>query len=299
MNCCKIVNNMTAKPVYETIFGRYKEDKPVKSTWNLYQVKFPGDTSYRTKHKIRLAYHNELEFHYIKRGGGSYFIKNRKYPFSKNHLVIIKPGEIHTFIPGTPSFIEKGSLYFLPSFLPRKELKFITGKCPHIVRLTEKEATLAEILLKSIGEEAGGREEKWENIVKHEVMLFLSIAERASVRKSICVRKNPLTEKIMDFMEQNFAQNLPVSEIAKTFSLSASRISHIFKQETGLSLKNYILQRRIVEAKKLLSEDAGMKVSAVSIRTGFNDFTLFNRSFKNITGMTPTSYRRISMQNRD
>ena len=205
---------------------------------------------------------------------------------------------MHTFIPSAPCCTEKGSLYFLPSFVPRVELKFIINRCPHITRLTEKEATLAEILLKSIAEETGGREENWEKIVNHEVMLFLSIAERASVRKSAGVRKNPLTEKIIAFMERNFTQDLPVSEIAKTFSLSASRISHIFKQETGLSLKNYVLQRRIVEAKKLLSENGGMKVSSVSARTGFNDFALFNRSFKKITGMTPTNYRRVSRQNK-
>lgn len=286
-----------AKPVYQKILER-KETSPVKCIWDIYQIRSKSSLPHYIRSKSNLAYHNELEFHYIKRGNGSYFIKNRRYPVAKNHLIIIKPREIHAFIPESSSCIEKGSLYFLPSFVTGRKLEFIIKKCPHIILLTEKEATLIEVILKNIAEEIDNKKNFWDEAVHSGIALFLSILKRGSLRKNTTARKNPLTEKIIDYLEQNFTEDLPLSGIAKIFSLSVSRISHLFKKETGLSLKNYILQRRIVEAKKLLAENDDMKVSTISARVGFNTFSLFNHSFKKITGLTPTNYRRISGQDK-
>ncbi len=61
-----------------------------------------------------------------------------------------------------------------------------------------------------------------------------------------------------------------------------------------MSIKQYILQRRVAEAKCLLLEESGLTVKAVSARTGFSDFSLFNRKFKDLTGMTATAYRRLA-----
>lgn len=284
---------MKTKPVYQKILTK-EERCPVKITWwALHQTK---SRTGMDKSNIFLAYHNELELHYIKRGAGAYFIKNRKYPFTKDHLVVIKPREIHTFLPEFHSYIEKGSLYFLPSFIPRKELEFIIKKCPHIIQLTEKEGTLIEVVLKNLGEEIKEKKNFWDEAIHSEINLLLSLIKRGALRKDTPVIRDPLTEKIIKYIEQNFTRSLSISEIAKEFSLSISRISHIFKEETGMSLKNYILQRRIAEAKNLLAEDRDIKVSTISSRLGFCNFSLFNRSFKKITGMTPTNYRRISNQ---
>ena len=187
------------------------------------------------------------------------------------------------------------SLYFPPSLVGNnKKLGSIIRKFPHFLLLAEKEATLVEIVLKNIAEEIDGKENNWEDVVNSEIMLFLSITKRCASRKNTPVQQNPMTEKIIAHLEQNFTRDLSLSDIAEIFSLSASRISHIFKEETGLGLKRYIIQRRIVEAKKLLEENEDMKVKVISSRVGFDDFYLFNRSFKKITGLTPTNYRRTS-----
>jgi len=78
-----------------------------------------------------------------------------------------------------------------------------------------------------------------------EIALSLSIIKRGVLRKPPVIEKNPLTEKMIDYLEQGFTEDLSVSRIAETFSLSVSRVSHIFRIETGLSLKNYILHESI------------------------------------------------------
>jgi len=257
----------------------------VKCLWRKYETS-PG----------QLAYHREYEIHFIKKGSGYYFIKNRKYPFSHNNLVVIKREEIHRFIPPTPAvYIEKGSLYFSPSFINKNQrMKDVLEVAPHIIELNEREATFVEIIFRNIANEIENTETNWEDIVYYHTMLFLSLLKRCSTRKYIPLTKNPVIESVISFIEENFPKDMALSDIAKTFFLSTSHLSHIFKKEIGLGVKQYILQRRIMEAKKLLTDNYNEKVSAIAKNVGFTDFGLFNRSFKKITGMTPSGYRKFS-----
>ncbi len=276
---------MAIKPLYEDIFPHRKTEY-IKCIWNPPQI-----------YRINLAYHNELEIHYIKKGNGSYFIKNKNYSFSKNHLIIIKNREIHSFIPRSSSYIEKGCILFSPSIVNKdKELKLIIETCPHNILLDERETILTEFIFKNIASETINKKPLWGKIAYAEISLLLFMIKRCTSRKLLVGKQNPLIENITAYLEENFTKNLSLSDIAKTFFLSVSRVSHIFKEETGLSLKHYVMHRRIIEAKKFLEENTDMKVSTISSMVGFNNFSLFNQSFKKITGLTPTDYRKISQQ---
>lgn len=244
-----------------------------------------------------LAYHKEYEIHYIKKGSGYYFIKNRKYPFTHNNLVIIKSEEIHRFISSTSSmYVEKGSLYFSPSLINKnRKMKEIMENSPHIVKLGEREATLIEIIFRSIIVEIGRKEIHWEEIVDYEIMTFMLLLKRCSARKNPAPRHNSKIESIMEYIEKHFSEDISLSDIAKKFFISESYLAHLFKKETGMPLKQYILQRRIMEAKKILTENPDIKVYAVANKVGFTDFALFNRAFKKITGLTPAGYRKTSL----
>ncbi|MCM8820409.1 MAG: AraC family transcriptional regulator [Candidatus Omnitrophica bacterium] len=257
-------------------------------------LKEPQDLVHRS-YTGNLAYHKECEIHFIKKGKGYYFIENRKYPFSHNNLIVIRSEEIHRSIPSNPPInIEKGSIYFPPSFIKNSKIKEIIDGCPHIIRLDEREATLIEVIFRSISEEIKKQEPDWERVVYYQTMVFISLLKRCSNKKSPTIKKNPMIERTISFIEENFTKDMTLSNIAKASFISTSHLSHLFKRETGLSIKQYILQRRIMEAKKILSEDYEEKVSVIAQKVGFSDFQLFNRAFKKITGFTPAGYRKIS-----
>ena len=73
--------------------------------------------------------------------------------------------------------------------------------------------------------------------------------------------------------------------------LSPVYVSRLFKQETGETFTDYITKVRIEKAKELLSYSA-VKVYDVGRRTGYFNPRYFYRVFKNITGYTPSEYRR-------
>ena len=63
-----------------------------------------------------------------------------------------------------------------------------------------------------------------------------------------------------------------------------------------IEIKSYLLQKRVLEAKKILESQTDMKVVKVGEKVGFPSFALFNRTFKKITGTTPSSYRNLFIE---
>jgi two-component system response regulator YesN len=99
-----------------------------------------------------------------------------------------------------------------------------------------------------------------------------------------------IVTKIKTFIENNFGRDLPVSEILEGIDVSNGYASTIFKKETGFSIVDYIIFRRIEEAKNLLS-NSYMKISEISEKVGFRSLSYFGLTFKNYEAISPSEYR--------
>lgn len=97
-------------------------------------------------------------------------------------------------------------------------------------------------------------------------------------------------EKIIAYLNKRYTQPVSLGEIASYTAMNEAAFCRYFKQETGKTFKQYILDMRIGYACKLLAAGR-MNVSQISLECGFESTAHFNRIFKRITGMTPTSYR--------
>ncbi len=84
-------------------------------------------------------------------------------------------------------------------------------------------------------------------------------------------------------------------EIAREVNLSPSRLSHIVKEEMGITLVDCISKVRIEKAKALLRE-RDLPVSQVALETGFADQSYFTKIFKKIEKCTPKAFRNGIIQ---
>ncbi len=91
-------------------------------------------------------------------------------------------------------------------------------------------------------------------------------------------------------VEAELTKPLPLAEVARAAGLSPSQFCRVFKEETGITLVDYINRRRIEAAKRLLIKP-GMRVSEVGFAVGYQSVSQFNRCFVQLTGRTPTRYR--------
>ncbi len=84
--------------------------------------------------------------------------------------------------------------------------------------------------------------------------------------------------------------------LSKRFNYSKSYISHMFKRESGYTLKEYCNLLKIEDAKILL-EESNTSVTNIALSVGYNNFSYFINTFKRITGETPLSYRKKLRKN--
>lgn len=97
-------------------------------------------------------------------------------------------------------------------------------------------------------------------------------------------------QKAIEYIKENYATDLNMAVVSNHISMNYSLFSFTFKQYTGTNFVNYLKNIRVGEAKKLLTE-TDMKVNEISQAVGYDHEKHFMKTFKNITGLTPSQYR--------
>lgn len=104
-------------------------------------------------------------------------------------------------------------------------------------------------------------------------------------------KSHSIIDKINLYIREHYMEDIGRNEIAAKFFLAPEYLSKMYKKQTGKSLKEYISEYRIEQAKILLKKGE-MMVSDVAEAVGFDNFTYFSTTFKKYTGMTPNQYRK-------
>ena len=92
-----------------------------------------------------------------------------------------------------------------------------------------------------------------------------------------------------DYIDKNLDAKLSIKSFAQRYNLSPRHLSRIFSEQTGVSLRQYILQRKLAAAKKMLYNPR-FSVKEISVSLGFNSESYFCSFFKKQTGKTPKQY---------
>lgn len=96
-------------------------------------------------------------------------------------------------------------------------------------------------------------------------------------------------QNIIRFINNNYQNNYTIYELASLFNISSDYLRHIFKEETGQTIMNFITLVKIDRAKELLSSRK-YKIYEVAEETGFSTAQYFSYVFKKVTGVNPTEY---------
>ncbi|MDR1972710.1 MAG: AraC family transcriptional regulator [Treponema sp.] len=97
-------------------------------------------------------------------------------------------------------------------------------------------------------------------------------------------------EKIIEWIRVNYNLKMGMEKIAKIFFYNPDYLSTAFRKYTGYPLMKYITMVRISNAKKmLLNTSEGIK--EIAYKVGFDDEKVFMKRFKQLEGISPTTYR--------
>lgn len=98
-------------------------------------------------------------------------------------------------------------------------------------------------------------------------------------------------KKVSEYVEEHLNADISLNTLAGIAELSPYHFARAFKQSFGAPPHRYVTDRRIVRAKALL-ENPARTVTEVGIEVGFAETSSFTATFRRMTGMTPTDYRR-------
>ena len=235
--------------------------------------------------------HDFFEMVYIKKGDVNFEISDKPVDIGPNEMIIIKPKQFHKFIVKSSTGCEfivfnfkfenkindniSGvSLDDFLNFVRNKETgPFITLK---VSAKNDIVILLDRILKEKQNDEIGT--EFLNYLLVLELFVLISRAMKMEWENSIKGKSNKLKEVIqaaINYIDTNYERDISLKDISKYVFLSPSYFAKAFKDVTGKSPINFLIQVRLNRAKELLSETQ-QKVYEIAIGVGFSNQQRFN-----------------------
>lgn len=235
--------------------------------------------------------HSVYEMIYVKSGKVRYGVQGREYRAYAGELLITRPYEEHYLYPDAKSQYERYNLLFdenalgfpfsdkLYEELPPISISPDSG----ILKLFEK----FDFYCESLSDSERG------------VILFGLIREicvnvllKLSDAAAPKVTENKIVLEALRYIDANLTSINSVEDISGALFISKSHLQHIFSKHLGKSPKKYITEKRLLLARREISQ--GARASDVFSRYGFSEYSSFFRAYKKTFGISPSSAVPVS-----
>ncbi len=207
--------------------------------------------------------------HYVLRGEGKLINENGTYDLKKNTLFIIKAGERATYKADPDSKFN----YIWIEFDGALAKKF--DEFPPVIKI--KTDIFDRMLM--CNNYSSSMEEYLTGL------LFELYAELSHLNADDFGH----VAKVKDYIQNHYNEAINVEEIATRIGLNRKYLSSIFKESTGITIKQYIINVRMEHSKALLRD--GFSVTETSSLVGYSDPFVFSKAFKNYYGLSPKEYK--------
>lgn len=168
-----------------------------------------------------------------------------------------------------------------------KNIAFVSNT---LFRVAAKRSGVHPVYLHNMSERFAILIERTTTIPKLKKLLLLMANEYCDLVRTYATGKySPIVKMAIDTIQMNLGKPLSLKQIAEQIHANSSHLSRKFKEETGVSLTNFINQKRIEEAKLYLQRGYG-SITDIAFMVGFNDLNYFSKVFKKMTGLTPSQY---------
>ena len=163
------------------------------------------------------------------------------------------------------------------------------NECVFVVNATSLEMYFRRLSISFHGT-GDYRNEYISSILKMIVIALLRLSNAAESRD------NDIVTDIIQFIQENYFNELNNESVAAAVSISTSYASRLFKLVTGKTIHNYITDYRMAVVKEQLVSTS-KSVQQICFSAGFSDYPHFLKLFKRLNGKTPTEYRKTFLEN--
>lgn len=236
---------------------------------------------------------NEYQLLYITHGKGVFESSNCKQTeIKEGNMFLLFPDEWHLYSPDAQTGWDEYWIGFkgvnmdnrcIQNFFSKQKPVFNIGINEEIVHLYKQALLAAE-------QQATGFQQLLAGIVNHLLGLAYSLNKHSSFEDLNVIRQ---INKSKVIMLEHLQEGITLEEVAQRVAMSYSWFRRIFKQYTGFSPHQYLLELKIQKAKDLLTT-TNMSIKEIAFSAGFDNSEHFSSVFRNKTQLTPVSYRKLS-----
>ena len=266
-----------------------------------FEVFYYSDTHFRS---VGSHSHDYYELYFFEEGAVTMVIDEKPYPLRRGDVILIPPGVSHR---AQLTDGEKPYRRFV-FWVSQPFLAVLEGRSPaygYLLRRAEDRGryvyrfdlptfnairTRLFTLLDEIHADRFAKEAAITLCIS-ELLLFLgrTVHEQEQRRN----RKEQLSryEAIARYVDQHLDEPLSLDALAKQFYLSKFYLVHLFRENTGLSVHQYLLKKRLAACCDAMQ--GGAAVGEVCRRWGFGDYSAFYRAFRKEYGMSPSAYLEL------
>ncbi|MBQ8431993.1 MAG: helix-turn-helix transcriptional regulator [Clostridia bacterium] len=200
-----------------------------------------------------------------------------------NTLIVIPKETYHQLnILGAPQSYHRCVLHF-PDLPALAELIAGSMTSLFVTPVGEEVAFLFQKLIRTL--EGDASEATRAVLLQAALPLLLSEIRREG--DSFRPRLHPIVEESLSYIGSHLTEALTVDRLARRLNVSASLLSHTFKQEMNISIYQYILKKRLTMAFQRIG--AGAPAVTVATECGFSDYSNFYRQYKKAFGISPSA----------
>ncbi|MEM6347650.1 MAG: AraC family transcriptional regulator [Bacteroidota bacterium] len=252
------------------------------------------------EHCMRPHQHSYYQFLWFEKAGHHYVdYELVKHPAQS--LIFLKPGQVHYFCPYSPN--EGRLFHFNEVFLHRLEqdetLAFhyalFYDPRPLKLRLTPELSAKLETLSTWMEEELSKQESFYRDQLYYLFHSFLVMVERLWQSQNA---SSPVLDEdwqqvraFQQLVEKSLDKFYNIGELSSQLGMSEKSLTRLCKARLHQTPANWIHQRRILEAKRYLS-NTSLSAKEVGYSLGFEQATYFSKYFKKHTGLTPKQFQQ-------
>ena len=251
---------------------------------------------------VEVHHHDFYEVYYLLSGEVEYWVDGHIIRMHAGDLLLINPLELHRPILDSGSRIYERIVLWINKeyleglFADRMDLSrcFDTSLPTHThqIRPGASERSALTALMGELVREYYSRDFGSELCAYGLFLQFMVQLNRMALRtegqQEETQQLSALVQKTLGYISENLGQPMTLESIASQFYVSKYYLAHAFSREVGVSVYRYIMLRRLLMARQLLT--AGESAGQVCRSCGFSDYTSFYRAFKSEYGISPREF---------
>ncbi|MBQ4130856.1 MAG: helix-turn-helix domain-containing protein [Clostridia bacterium] len=250
--------------------------------------------------------HTCFEITVVDFGSGVYTTNKKSYTMSPGDIFVFSSNEYHCITDVGKNGLKLTNLHFEPRYLWGNPTDSFSEANMNISfshsenfenRIDFKNAKEIYYYVEKIKNELKEQKSEYQLQVKSLLNLLLINLVRnfrySDEENSINSLQFKNIQHILNYIDEHFTEKLSLNELAEKAGMSPNYFSSFFKKISGVTLWDYITNKKINLAVQLLRKNgSGMNILEIATLCGFNNTTHFNKMFRRITGMTPTEYKK-------